>query len=110
MLPGRINRILQRIADNDLRVRVDSIDESLLMAGFQKVANRITMGLVLAALIIGAAMLMRVDTPFRILGYPGLAILLFLAAAACGIALVAIILFNDERGARSKASRKPPKL
>lgn len=110
MLPGRINRILQRIADNDLRVRVDSLDESLLMAGFQKVANRITMGLVLAALIVGAAMLMRVDTPFRILGYPGLAILLFLAAAACGIALVAIILFNDERGARSKAPRKPPKL
>jgi ubiquinone biosynthesis protein len=109
MLPGRINRILQRIADNDLRVRVDSIDESLLMAGFQKVANRITMGLVLAALIVGAAMLMRVDTPFRILGYPGLAIVLFLAAAACGIALVAIILFNDERGARSKTPRQPPK-
>jgi predicted unusual protein kinase regulating ubiquinone biosynthesis (AarF/ABC1/UbiB family) len=109
MLPGRINRILQRIADNDLRVQVDSIDERLLMAGFQKVANRITMGLVLAALIVGAAMLMRVDTPFRILGYPGLAILLFLAAAACGIALVAIILFNDERGARGHAPRKEPR-
>jgi hypothetical protein len=64
---------------------------------------------VLAALIVGAAMLMRVDTPFRILGYPGLAILLFLAAAACGIALVAIILFNDERGARGHAPRKEPR-
>jgi hypothetical protein len=36
--------------------------------------------LVLAALIVGAAMLMRVQTPFTILGYPGLAMLLFLAA------------------------------
>ncbi|HVT19361.1 MAG TPA: AarF/UbiB family protein [Thermoanaerobaculia bacterium] len=96
-LPGRINKILQRIADNDLRVRVDSIDERQLMAGFQKVANRITMGLVVAALILGAALLMRVETSFRILGYPGLAILLFLAAAAGGLALVGAILFYDER-------------
>src|SRR6202035_3280710 len=96
MLPGRINRILQRVADNDLRVRVDSIDEHLLMSGFQKVANRITMGLVLAALILGAALLMRVETGFRILGYPGLALLLFLAAAACGVGLLVNIVFYDE--------------
>ena len=51
------------------------------MEGFQKVANRITVGLILAALIVGAALLMRVETTFRILGYPGLAILCFLAAA-----------------------------
>ncbi|MEO6872260.1 MAG: hypothetical protein ABI233_08595 [Chthoniobacterales bacterium] len=58
------------------------------------------MGLVLAALIVGAAMLMRVDTSFHIWGYPGLAILLFLAAAGGGIALVVNILFYD------KTSRK----
>jgi len=107
MLPGRINRILQRVADNDLRVRVDSIDEHLLMSGFQKVANRITMGLVLAALILGAALLMRVETGFRILGYPGLALLLFLAAAACGVGLLVNIVFYDERGARPRPGRKP---
>jgi ubiquinone biosynthesis protein len=108
MLPGRINRILRRIADNDLRIRVDSIDEHLLMAGFQKIANRITMGLVLAALILGAAMLMRVDTGFRIFGYPGLALLLFLAAAACGVALLVNILFYDERAARPRPGRRVP--
>jgi len=107
MLPGRINRILQRVADNDLRVRVDSIDEHLLMSGFQKVANRIAMGLVLAALILGAALLMRVETGFRILGYPGLALLLFLAAAACGVGLLVNIVFYDERGARPRPGRKP---
>jgi ubiquinone biosynthesis protein len=108
MLPGRINRILQRIADNDLRVRVDSIDERMLMAGFQKIANRITMGLVVAALIIGAAMLMRVETRFRIFGYPGLAMLLFLAAAGFGLVLVAVILFYDERAARGRVPRRAP--
>jgi predicted unusual protein kinase regulating ubiquinone biosynthesis (AarF/ABC1/UbiB family) len=100
MLPGRVNRILERIADNDLAVRVDSIDEHRLMEGFQKVANRITMGLLLAALIVGAAMLMRVETQFRIFGYPGLAMLLFLVAAGGGIALLVAIVFTDERPRR----------
>ena len=66
------------------------------MAGFQKVANRITLGLLLAALIVGAAMLMKVETSFRILGYPGLAIIFFVLAAAGGVALAATILFKDE--------------
>jgi RNA-directed DNA polymerase len=61
------------------------------MEGMQKVANRITSGLVLAALIIGAALLMRIDTPFRVLGYPGIAILCFLAATAGGVWLLANI-------------------
>ncbi|MBI3282203.1 MAG: AarF/ABC1/UbiB kinase family protein [Acidobacteria bacterium] len=94
-LPSRVNRILDRIADNNLEIRVDAIDEQGLMEGFQKVANRITLGLVLAALIVGAAMLMNVPTHFRLFGYPGLAIILFLAAAAGGFALVVVILFSD---------------
>jgi hypothetical protein len=71
------------------------IDQGSIMEGFQKVANRIALGLVLAALIVGAAMLMQVPTPFMILGYPGLAILLFLAAAAGGFWMAWTILFSD---------------
>ena len=95
-LPGRVNRILDAVANNELEVKVDAIDEARLIAGFQKVANRITLGLLLAALIIGAAMLMRVDTSFRILGYPGLAIIFFLLVAGGGIALMLTILLKDE--------------
>jgi len=101
-LPSRINRIIDRVADNDLRVSVDAIDEDVLVEGFQKVANRIAMGLILAALIVGAAMLIRVDTPFKILGYPGIAMLLFLLATGCGISLVLSIVISD-RKAKSKS-------
>jgi predicted unusual protein kinase regulating ubiquinone biosynthesis (AarF/ABC1/UbiB family) len=97
-LPGRVNRILDVVADNRLKLEVDAIDETRLMAGLQKIANRITLGLVLAALILGAALLVRVDSPFRLFGYPGLPILLFGAAAAGILALVATILFNDVSG------------
>ena len=95
-LPTRINKILDAIADNKLKVEVDAIDEKTLIVGFQKVANRITTGLIIAALIVGAALLMRVETTFRIWGYPGLAIILFLGAAGAGVVLLINILFHDE--------------
>ena len=99
-LPGRINRILDRLADNDFQIKVDAIDEARLMEGMQKVANRIATGLILAALIVGAALLMRVETSFRLFGYPGIAILLFLGAALGGIGLVVTILVTDIRARR----------
>ena len=52
---------------------------------------------VVLALIIGAAMLMRVDTSFRIWGYPGLAMLFFLGAAGGGVWLVLNILASDRK-------------
>lgn len=53
-LPTRVNRILDAIGNNELEFKVQAIDEDKLMSGFQKVANRISQGLILAALIIGA--------------------------------------------------------
>jgi ubiquinone biosynthesis protein len=101
-LPGRVNKILDSVANNEIEIKVDAIDEHLLMEGLQKIANRITLGLVLAALIVGAAMLMNVPTTFRILGYPGLAILFFIVAATGGILLVINILFYDEKAKNKK--------
>jgi ubiquinone biosynthesis protein len=101
-LPGRVNRILDRLADNDFQIRVDALDEATLIEGFQKVANRIALGLILAALIVGAALMMDVPTTFTIFGYPGIAMLLFLAAAAGGIALAVTILASDIRARRRR--------
>ncbi len=95
-LPARVNKFLDALSNNEFKVTVDAIDEKKLMIGFQKVANRITVGLIVASLIIGAALLMRVDTTFRIWGYPGLAIIFFLAAAAAGVVLLINILFYDK--------------
>lgn len=94
-LPGRVNRILDAVGNNDLKIKVDAIDEKIVLEGLQKVANRITLGLILAALIVGAAMLMRVETSFRILGYPGFPLIFFLIAAVAGMALVVSIVVYD---------------
>ncbi|HJW13906.1 MAG TPA: AarF/UbiB family protein [Thermoanaerobaculia bacterium] len=104
-LPERVNRFLDLVAENRLRVRVDAIDERSWIEVLHKIANRVAMGLVLAALIVGAALLMQVPTSFRILGYPGLAILFFFVAAAGGFVLVLNILFDDRRSARQRRPR-----
>jgi ubiquinone biosynthesis protein len=96
-LPDRLNRILEALAANDLRLKVEMIDHGSIIDGLQKVANRIALGLVLAALIVGAAMLMQVPTSFTLFGYPGLAILLFLSAAAGGMWLAWTIIAGDVR-------------
>ncbi len=95
-LPDRLDKITENLARNEFRFKIDAIDEKRFTDGFQKVANRITLGLIIAAMIIGAAMLMSVPSPFMIFGYPGLAILFFMVAAIAGIYLSYTILFKDE--------------
>lgn len=102
-LPHRVNRIMDVVTNNELEVKFKAVDAKLVMEGFQKIANRITTGIILAALILGACQLMRVDSNFRLLGYPGLAILCFLAAAAGGFWLVISIFVQDQ-----KSQKKSP--
>jgi ubiquinone biosynthesis protein len=100
-LPGRVNKILDTLGNNEFKVDVNAIDEKIVLEGMQKVANRIALGLVLAALIVGAAMLMRVETSFKILGYPGFAMIFFLLAAIAGLALVVTIVMTDVKARKS---------
>lgn len=101
-LPRRINRVLESLASSQLKLKVEFIDEGAVIDGLQKVANRITLGLVLAALIVSAAMMMRIQSPFTLMGYPGFPTLLFMVAGSLGLWLVVNIVAHD----REPRSRK----
>lgn len=103
-LPSRLNRIINMVTNSELEVKVKATDAKMVMDGMQNIANRITMGIVLAGLIIGASLLMRVANPFQLFGFPGLAILCFLAAAAGSFWLVISIFVSDYRN-RKKYTR-----
>jgi ubiquinone biosynthesis protein len=96
-LPARLNRILDAVANSELEVKVKTVDTQLLVEGFQKVANRITAGVILGSLILGASLLARIQTSFTIFGYPGLAMICFLGAGAGGVWLLFSIFFQDEK-------------
>jgi ubiquinone biosynthesis protein len=101
-LPARLNRILDAVANSELEVKVKTVDAQLLMEGFQKVANRITAGVILGSLILGASLLARIQTSFTIFGYPGLAMMCFLGAGAGSVWLLFSIFFQDEKIKKKK--------
>ncbi len=81
--PRRINKLLDTIVRQDRGFKIDAIDEEQLIQGFEKIANRITLGLIVAALYLSGAMIMNVEHAGpRIFGIPLLSILLFVAAFA----------------------------
>lgn len=95
-MPERLNSILENLANNKFEMKVKAIDETRFTDAFQKVANRITLGIIIAAMIIGAALLIKVETSFTIMGYPAIAIILFLIAALIGFYVIYQIVVKDE--------------
>jgi hypothetical protein len=78
----------------------------MVVEGIEKVANRITNGLLIASIIIGASLLMRIDTSWRLFGYPGFAMLFFLFGAFSALTLIYNIYAHD-RKARKRRQQGP---
>jgi ubiquinone biosynthesis protein len=106
-LPGRVNKVMDALSGGEFHVDVKAFDEAEMLRGLQKLANRITTGVVLAALILGAALLMRVPTSSKLFGYPTIAMLCFLAAAAGGFILLLSIVRSDHHVNARTRTRKP---
>ena len=108
-LPKRANRILDSLAQGEFTLHVEAIDEHRLHLVLQRIANRLTLGLIIAATIIGAAMMMRVETDSRVFGFPAIAMLFFTFAVVAGTALGIHIVLTDRKVARTaQHSSTPP--
>lgn len=95
--PRRVADILALLADNRMQVKVVGLEESRLMENMQKIANRISTGIIVAALILASALLMRHDGGARLFGYPAIALVFFLVAGALGLGIVVSALLRDRR-------------
>jgi predicted unusual protein kinase regulating ubiquinone biosynthesis (AarF/ABC1/UbiB family) len=104
--PRKLSDALSLVAENKLQMRVTGLEESRLMENLQKIANRISAGLVTAALIVASSLMMRVETASTLWGYPTVALLLFLVGAGLGVCIVVSALRGD-RAARSREERAP---
>nr|WP_223807189.1 AarF/UbiB family protein [Lysobacter psychrotolerans] len=100
--PRKLADLLSLLADNKLQLKVTGLQESRLMENLQKIANRISAGVIVAALILASALLMRVETGARLFGYPVLALVLFLVASALGLGIVISALLHDRRAKPSE--------
>ncbi|MNV13109.1 hypothetical protein D3C71_1037370 [compost metagenome] len=92
------------LAENRLQMKVTGLEESRLMENLQKIANRVAAGIISAALIMAAAMMMKIDTGWHVLGYPAIALVLLLIGVVLGLGIVTSALLFDRR-ARSREER-----
>ncbi|MBL8775322.1 MAG: AarF/ABC1/UbiB kinase family protein [Acidimicrobiales bacterium] len=94
-LPSRVNKVMDALAEGELTLNVQGIDDAELMRGIQKIANRVTAGVITAALILGASLFGRGDARHELFGYPTLSIILLGLAASAGVWLLWSTFRND---------------
>jgi ubiquinone biosynthesis protein len=104
-LPGRVNRAVDAVADGRFAVRVKVFDETEFLRGLHKLANVIAAGLVLAAVMIGAALLARPGS-----GGPTLesriSLAVFVVSAVGALSLLVRIAWQS-RGVKASDDRPP---
>jgi predicted unusual protein kinase regulating ubiquinone biosynthesis (AarF/ABC1/UbiB family) len=96
-LPQRSREILGQTAAGRLTFGVKLTQAEELLGGMHKIANRITVGVVIAALLVSSALVMRYPTRMTILGYPLLAALGYFLAVAAALYLILSTFIRDRK-------------
>jgi ubiquinone biosynthesis protein len=91
-LPHRLDIVTQKLAADELGLKVEVPQVHALLRGMQKIANRVFSGLVLGAVVVASAMLL---PHRRTLGTTG-----FIIAALIGLYMVVSILVQDREERR----------
>lgn len=104
--PRRVGEILGLLAENRLQMKVTGLEESRLMENIQKVANRVAAGLITSALLLSAAMLMRIESRWTLFGYPVVAMVLLLIAVVIALGLIISSLLFDRRSSADEREER----
>ena len=93
-LPGRLNKVLESLAEGRIDLRLEGLDETAVLRGAQKMANRVAAGVMIAAFVIAAALFASAPGGPQLWGYP-LMTVVFLGLAAVTGAWVALGMRRD---------------
>ncbi len=95
-MPAEVSEILSRTRQGRLRVQFDHRGLEPMLRTHDRISNRIVFGLVLAALIIGSALVVHADIPPRWNGLPIIGIVGFVAAGLMGFVLLISIIHRSK--------------
>ncbi|MDP9359983.1 MAG: AarF/UbiB family protein [Acidobacteriota bacterium] len=96
-LPHRAREIVDLTAAGRLSFSLKLMQAEQFLVGMHKIANRITVGVIIAALLIASSMMMRVPTRVQLFGYPALAVIGYLLAAVAGLYLIVSTFIRDRK-------------
>jgi predicted unusual protein kinase regulating ubiquinone biosynthesis (AarF/ABC1/UbiB family) len=103
--PHRAREILSQTADGRLTFGMKLTQAEELLGGMHKIANRITVGVVIAALLVSSALMMRTPSRMTIFGYPLFAAIGYILAVAAALYLI-VSTFARDRKDEEKAKLK----
>jgi predicted unusual protein kinase regulating ubiquinone biosynthesis (AarF/ABC1/UbiB family) len=104
-LPHRAREILDLTATSRLTFGIKLTQAELFLAGMHKIANRIAVGVVIAALLLSSSLIMRYPTRTHLFGYPAFAMLGYLVAAVAAVYLI-VATFVQDRKDKERAKMK----
>jgi len=93
--PDRMNRLLEALADGNIHMRVEGMDEREIMRSVQKLANRAAAGLVVGAFVLAAAIFSIAARGPHWWGISAFTVVFLGIAAVLGGAIVLSTLRND---------------
>jgi predicted unusual protein kinase regulating ubiquinone biosynthesis (AarF/ABC1/UbiB family) len=96
-LPHRAREILDLTAAGRLTLGVKLTQADVLISAMHKIANRITVGLVIVALLLSSSLIMRHPTHTMLFGYPAIAMVGYLIAGVAAVYLIVSTLLQDRK-------------
>jgi ubiquinone biosynthesis protein len=84
-IPRRITRIANKIERGDLAIRLEHKNLSGLIQTLENASSRLTLGIILAALIIGSSMLITTTVGPSMFGVPAIGVVGYLISAVIGL-------------------------
>lgn len=91
-VPPRILQILDKMQRGELNVRFQHENLGDLRRTLDSISNRLTLGLIIAAMIIGSSMIITTGVEPFLFGYPALGIIGYLVSALFGLWLIVTII------------------
>lgn len=94
--PSRLNIILNKLSKDDLTIKFEHEHLEGLIKALHQIANRLTIAIIITAIILGSSLIMQLGIGAPLLGYPSFAVIGFIFAALLGIYLI-VRIFRSER-------------
>lgn len=91
-VPPRILQILDKVQRGELNVRFQHENLGDLRRTLDSISNRLTLGLIIAAMIIGSSMIITTGVEPFLFGYPALGIIGYLVSGVFGLWLIVTII------------------
>jgi ubiquinone biosynthesis protein len=92
ILPFEVKRILKKIGKGQLSFTFQHKGLEKLILEVDRASNRLSFSLIIAAIIVGSSLIMRLETKYTLFGYPLFGILGYIFAGLLGVWLVIAIL------------------